>query len=337
MPGRTWNVCSAAPLLKARCALMESMLTTSTLEPVGRVAEAVLHPDRELHGLGCDVERERRRHVGVAGGDDAAGDVAVLRGIELRGRVDLQRDLDGRARGDGHRRGSEDGRRRLDGRTVVTGDTGDGQLEGDRLVGDVGVGHIDGRDLGARCAATRTCRPGPAWWSPALDRGQDVQATRALRANVTGNVRLRGRDEGCLELLPGPGRVRLLTMAAAPATCGVAIDVPDMAAYALAPRPPERAAEMPTPGAEISGLRLWSTAVGPRLENHAGTSSRSTAPTVSTAGAQPGAETVLFAEPLLPAAMTKRLELRRGELLRGGRHRVVAGGRRRRCCRGSWR
>ena len=49
--------------------------------------------------------------------------------------------------------------------------------------------------------------------------------------------------------------------------------------------------------------------MGPRLENHAGTSSRSTAPTVSTAGAQPGAETVLFAEPLLPAAMTKRLGL----------------------------
>ena len=61
-------------------------------------------------------------------------------------------------------------------------------------------------------------------------------------------------------------------MAAAPATCGVAIEVPDIATYALSPRPPERAAVMPTPGAEISGLRVWSTAVGPRLENHAGTS-----------------------------------------------------------------
>src|SRR6476620_6476373 len=46
-----------------------------------------------------------------------------------------------------------------------------------------------------------------------------------------------------------------LTMAAAPATWGVAIDVPDIAAYALSPRPPDRAAEMPTPGADISGLR----------------------------------------------------------------------------------
>ena len=74
MPGRTWNVCSAAPLLKARCALMESMLTTSTLGTgVGRVAEAVLHPDRELHGLGCDVERE--------GVDTLASPVAMMRPV----------------------------------------------------------------------------------------------------------------------------------------------------------------------------------------------------------------------------------------------------------------
>ena len=50
-------------------------------------------------------------------------------------------------------------------------------------------------------------------------------------------------------------------------------------------------------------------AAGPRLEKVAVASSRSTAPTVSAAGAQPGDETVLLLGPVLPAAMTNRLLL----------------------------
>ncbi len=61
---------------------------------------------------------------------------------------------------------------------------------------------------------------------------------------------------------------------------------------------------MSTPGAAISGLRVWVTATGPRLENSAVVSSRSTAPTVSTPGTQPGEETVWVLGPALPAAMT---------------------------------
>lgn len=49
------------------------------------------------------------------------------------------------------------------------------------------------------------------------------------------------------------------------------------------------------------------TATGPRLENDAVVSSRSTAPTVSTSGTQPGEETVSVPEPALPAAMTNRV------------------------------
>ncbi|OEJ34324.1 hypothetical protein BGK67_25955 [Streptomyces subrutilus] len=84
---------------------------------------------------------------------------------------------------------------------------------------------------------------------------------------------------------------RCLTMAAAPATCGVAMEVPDMPWYAYTPRPPAAAAEIPTPGAAISGLRVCWRPAGPRLEKTAVASSRSTAPTVSTLGAQPGEET----------------------------------------------
>ncbi|MDQ0894335.1 hypothetical protein QFZ26_001890 [Agromyces ramosus] len=66
---------------------------------------------------------------------------------------------------------------------------------------------------------------------------------------------------------------------------------------------------MPTPGAVISGFSTWVPATGPRLEKSAVVSSRSTAPTVSAAGAHPGVDTVLSAGPSLPAAITKRLSL----------------------------
>ncbi len=68
--------------------------------------------------------------------------------------------------------------------------------------------------------------------------------------------------------------------------------------------PAARAATMPTPGAVISGLRPLSPRRGPRLENSARLSARSTAPTVSAAAAAPGAPTVRAA-PELPAATTK--------------------------------
>src|SRR6478752_5219164 len=66
---------------------------------------------------------------------------------------------------------------------------------------------------------------------------------------------------------------------------------------------------MLTPGAVISGLRVCDPITGPRLENWAVVSSRSTAPTVSTLGAQPGEETVLNVGPELPAAITNKVPL----------------------------
>ncbi len=102
---------------------------------------------------------------------------------------------------------------------------------------------------------------------------------------------------------------RCFSTAAAPATCGVAIDVPDMERYASEPRPPADAAEIATPGAAISGLRVCEPVTGPRLEKFAVESSRSTAPTVSTPGAQPGEETVLREGPRFPAATTNNVSL----------------------------
>ena len=55
-----------------------------------------------------------------------------------------------------------------------------------------------------------------------------------------------------------------LRIAAAPATCGVAMEVPFIETYE--PSPPdccERAATMPTPGAVRSGLIAWSPTRGP--------------------------------------------------------------------------
>ncbi|CAM5256546.1 hypothetical protein SFIMM107S_01148 [Streptomyces griseus] len=102
---------------------------------------------------------------------------------------------------------------------------------------------------------------------------------------------------------------RCFTTAAAPATCGAAIDVPDMERYACEPRPSAAAAEIATPGAAISGLRVCETIAGPRLEKFAVESSRSTAPTVSTPGAQPGEETVFRDGPRFPAATTNNVPL----------------------------
>ncbi|MDN3263081.1 hypothetical protein QWJ26_25370 [Streptomyces sp. CSDS2] len=94
-------------------------------------------------------------------------------------------------------------------------------------------------------------------------------------------------------------------IAAAPATCGVAIDVPDMVVYVRTPRPPARAATTSTPGAERSGFASCPPTAGPRLENDAVAPSRSAAATVSASAAQPGVDTVPRA-PRLPAAITNR-------------------------------
>ena len=112
----------------------------------------------------------------------------------------------------------------------------------------------------------------------------------------------RGRDEGRLDLLArSSSGWRCLTMAAAPATCGVAIDVPDMDCVGVdAPsaRCARRRCRRRVP--LISGFRVGRPSDRPAAgEDRGGTSSRSTAPTVSTAGAQPGAETVLFAGPVV--------------------------------------
>ena len=128
-----------------------------------------------------------------------------------------------------------------------------------------------------------------------------------------------------------------LTMAAAPATCGVAIDVPDMAAYALSPRPPARAAEMPTPGAEISGLRCVVDRCGP-----AAGEPRGHVLAVHRADGQHGGSTAGSRDRVVRRALVARGddEEARAGALRAPARRTTSGRRRRRaprCCPGSWR
>src|SRR5690606_21200931 len=118
------------------------------------------------------------------------------------------------------------------------------------------------------------------------------------------------------DLSSGPlssGRACLST-AAAPATCGAAIDVPLQATYGSPVHsfvPAARAATISTPGAVTSGLTAWSPARGPRLENQGTSSPSSTAPTVRAAAAAPGGVTVLGPlPPSLPAATTKSVPYR---------------------------
>ncbi len=97
--------------------------------------------------------------------------------------------------------------------------------------------------------------------------------------------------------------------AAAPATCGVAIEVPEAATYEASTTwpivvPAARAATMSTPGAVTSGLTASSPGRGPRPEKSARESSRSTAPTVRAASAAAGDPIVPWPGPALPAATT---------------------------------
>jgi hypothetical protein len=101
-----------------------------------------------------------------------------------------------------------------------------------------------------------------------------------------------------------------LRIAAAPATCGVAIEVPDSIVYESSTGVPSdvpaaRAAMMSTPGAVMSGLIAKSPVRGPRPENPARTSDLSTAPTVSAWLAAPGLVTVSRPDPKFPAAIVK--------------------------------
>jgi hypothetical protein len=105
---------------------------------------------------------------------------------------------------------------------------------------------------------------------------------------------------------------RWAMMAAAPATCGVAIEVPDRRVYHSStgsPRevPVARAATMSTPGAVMSGFMAKSPKRGPRLEKSASRSWTSTAPTVRAEVAAPGVSTVCSSGPELPAATTNRV------------------------------
>lgn len=98
-----------------------------------------------------------------------------------------------------------------------------------------------------------------------------------------------------------------LSSAAAPATCGAAIDVPEITVWPGMlpgdPVPAAAAATMPTPGAVTSGLTTPPAYRGPLLENGASRSARSTAPTVKAPSALPG-DPMTF-RPALPAATTK--------------------------------
>src|SRR5690606_27901472 len=102
---------------------------------------------------------------------------------------------------------------------------------------------------------------------------------------------------------------RWARIAAAPETCGVAIEVPFARVYHASTAvpivvPAARAATMPTPGAAMSGFSARSPQRGPRLEKFAGRSVLSVAATVRAASAGPGELTVRSPLPRLPAATT---------------------------------
>ena len=98
-------------------------------------------------------------------------------------------------------------------------------------------------------------------------------------------------------------------IAAAPATCGAAIDVPDKVRYGSPGCPSDPvellAATICHPGAVRSGLSAPSIR-GPRLEKDANRSVRSTAPTVSAESALPG-DQIDRSTPALPAEITNRV------------------------------
>ncbi len=128
----------------------------------------------------------------------------------------------------------------------------------------------------------------PAPWSNALTPGVGLAVVAST------DLSCAGVHSGCC----------CLSNAAAPATCGVAMDVPLNAT--CSPFVPAAAATMPTPGAVTSGLRPLSPMRGPLLEKYASESSRSTAPTDSAASAVLGELTVPV-PPALPAAMTNNV------------------------------
>src|SRR5262245_21836483 len=109
-----------------------------------------------------------------------------------------------------------------------------------------------------------------------------VSAGLALAEAISAALSTPGAQSGC----------SWARIAADPAMCGVAIEVPDSVVYASpgSPRNPSLlfAAVMSTPGAVISGLTAPSPDRGPRLENSASWSLLSTAPTASAASAVAG-------------------------------------------------
>ncbi len=136
-------------------------------------------------------------------------------------------------------------------------------------------------------ALSTVSRPAPCWkteWEPSL--AEPVRAAFSWAPVQVGFFCLR--------------------IAAAPATCGVAIDVPFRLWYpgGFCPATPAAAAAViDTPGAVMSGLTALSPVRGPTLEKSAIRSSSSTAPTVRAASALPGDATVPRSGPLLPAAI----------------------------------
>ena len=79
--------------------------------------------------------------------------------------------------------------------------------------------------------------------------------------DISASLSRRGDHAGCAAA----------RIAAAPATWGVAIEVPSIVWYMPSPHAIccDRAAVTSTPGAEMSGLSAWSPERGPMLENHA--------------------------------------------------------------------
>ena len=167
-------------------------------------------------------------------------------------------------------------------------------------------------------------------------RGRRVPSTaamtsrrpRALRADVTGDVRRRGRDQRRLELLPGPGRVRLLDDGGSTRDVRRRHRRARHGSVACRRVRPARGGDADAGRGHLRLEVCGRPAVGPRLENHAVHVLAVHRADRQHGRSAAGSRDRVVRRALLPAAMTKRLALVVGELLRGGRHRVVAGGRR---------
>src|SRR5690606_2539924 len=256
--------------------------------------------------LRCLVGRQRglEHRLAARGGGEPAGEPT----LRVRHRVVGGRHRHAAAGRHGHL-GRVEGHGVGD-RRAVPAAYGGRQVDRDRGVAVVGQGDLPGDRLLPRVRDLPEVEQRRFDQQPLVQRGRDVQPAGALLVGGQGRVRPGGAGQRGLQLGGRPVRVPLGQIAAAPATCGVAIEVPCIPMYEPLPEPVPAAwaAVIGAPGAVRSGFSAWEPNTGPREEKLASWSKASTAPTVRAAAATPGEPMVRApSAPSLPAAITNRV------------------------------